>query len=62
MTENQFTTEKLTSSEKEAILIQVRDLINSDRLLESYRESRGDKNVLMARVYPKTGGKNHENI
>jgi hypothetical protein len=54
MTKNQFTIEELTPSEKEAILIQVKDLINSDRLLESYIELRGDKNVLMAKVYPKT--------
>ena len=44
---------EFTESEKEAVLLQVKVLIGTGRKLETYREQRGNKNVLMARVYNK---------
>lgn len=41
---------EFTSSEKEAVLLQVKDLIGTGRKMETYREQRGNKNVLMVRV------------
>jgi hypothetical protein len=45
--------QEFTPSEKEAVLIQVIDAIDSNRLFEFYREPRNGRNILMARVYPK---------
>jgi len=42
---------EFTPSEKEAVLLQVKDIIGTGRKIETYREQRGDKNVLMVRVY-----------
>ena len=45
--------QEFTPSEKEAVLVQVKDAIDSNRLFEFYREPRNGRNILMARVYPK---------
>ena len=42
--------EEFTEEEKQAVLLQVRDLIGTGRTLETYREQRNGKNVLMAKV------------
>ena len=42
--------EEFTEEEKQAVLTLVRDLIGTGRTLETYREQRNGKNVLMAKV------------
>jgi hypothetical protein len=39
-----------TESEKEAVLLQVADLINTGKKIETYREERNGKKVLMVRI------------
>ncbi len=45
---------EFTPFEQVAVLVQVEDAIDSDRLYEFYREPRNGRNILMARVYPKS--------
>ena len=39
-----------TESEKEAVLLQVADLIDTGRKMETYREERNGKKVLMVKI------------
>ena len=39
-----------TESEKEAVLLQVADLIDTGKKMETYREERNGKKVLMVRI------------
>lgn len=42
--------QEFTSSEQEAILVQIADAVGDGRKYETYRELRNGKNVLMVRV------------